>query len=47
MMINNNKMLVDKTIKLNPEKSVLKYKAGKEIKLNEAGFFKNFQIIFC
>jgi hypothetical protein len=38
MMNNNNKMLADKTIKFVPDKSVLKYKVGDEIKLNEDDF---------
>jgi len=31
-------MGVDKTIKYDPESSILKYKVGDEIKLSEAGF---------
>jgi hypothetical protein len=38
MMHNNNMMCADNTIKLNLTKSVLKYKVGDEIKLNEANF---------
>lgn len=38
MMNNNNMMCADKTIKYNPAKSVLKYRVGDEIKLNEADF---------
>ena len=38
MMNNNNMMCADKTIKFDPAKSVLKYRVGDEIKLNEAGF---------
>ena len=38
MVHNNNILCADNTIKLNPDKSVLKYKVGDEIKLNEAGF---------
>jgi hypothetical protein len=38
MMNNNNRMGADKTIKYDPAKSVLKYRVGDEIKLNEAGF---------
>jgi hypothetical protein len=37
---NNNKMCTDKTIKFDPAKSVLKYKAGDEIKLNEEDFVR-------
>ena len=38
-MMNNNKiMCADKTIKFAPAKSVLKYRVGDEIKLNEADF---------
>ena len=35
---NNNIMGTDKTIKFDPARSVLKYKVGDEIKLNEAQF---------
>jgi hypothetical protein len=38
MMNNNNMMCADKTIKFDPTKSVLKYRIGAEIKLNEADF---------
>ncbi len=38
MMHNNSILFADKTIRLNPTKSVLKYKAGDEIKLTEANF---------
>ncbi len=38
IMNNDNKMGVDKTIKYDPESSILKYKVGDEIKLSEAGF---------
>jgi hypothetical protein len=38
MMNNNDEMCADKTIKYDSAKSVLKYKVGDEIKLNEAGF---------
>ena len=31
-------MMVDNAIKLEPAKSMLKYKTGEEIKLNEADF---------
>jgi hypothetical protein len=38
IMNNNNIMCADKTIKYDPAKSVLKYRIGDEIKLNEADF---------
>ncbi len=38
MMNGNHKMCADKTIKLDSAKSILKYKVGDEIKLNEAAF---------
>jgi hypothetical protein len=38
IMNNNNIMGSDKTIKYDPAKSVLKYKVGDEIKLNEKDF---------
>jgi hypothetical protein len=38
MMNNNNRMGADKTIKYDPAKSVLKYRVGNEIKLNEPDF---------
>jgi hypothetical protein len=38
IMNNNNKMATDKTIKYDPAKSVLKYKVGDDIKLNEEDF---------
>ncbi len=38
-IMNNNEILAaDKTIKYNPEKSILKYKAGEKIEIHEAGF---------
>lgn len=40
MMNNNNVPCADKTIKSDPAKSVLKYRIGVEIKLNEAGFMR-------
>jgi hypothetical protein len=38
IMNNNNIMCADKTIKLDPAKSVLKYKVGDEVKLNAEDF---------
>jgi hypothetical protein len=38
MLNNGNKMVADKTIKLNPSRSVLKYKTGDEIKMREPDF---------
>jgi hypothetical protein len=47
MMHNNNLMCADNTIRLNPAKSVLKYKVGDEIKLKEADFLKVFTAFFA
>ena len=38
MLHNNNIICADNTIKLNPAKSILKYREGDEIKLNKADF---------
>jgi len=38
MMTNHNILGADKTIKYDPAKSVLKYRFGDQIKLNEADF---------
>jgi hypothetical protein len=38
MMNNNNKVIMDKTIKYDPTRSILKYEAGGEIQLNETDF---------
>jgi hypothetical protein len=38
MMNDNNTICVDKTIKFDPAKSVLKYRIGDEINLNEVNF---------
>ena len=46
IMNNSTKMCADKTIKYNPAKSVLKYKVGDEIKLNEADFLLIFKAFF-
>jgi hypothetical protein len=40
LMNNNSKMIADKTIKLDSDKSVLKYKVDDEIRLNEADFVR-------
>ena len=40
MMNNNGIMSADKTIKYDPTQSVLKYRVGDEIKLNEANFLR-------
>jgi hypothetical protein len=54
IMINNNIMSLDNTIKYDPAKSVLKYKVGDEIKLNEKdfeliseAFFQKLKVNFC
>ena len=46
MMNGNHKMCVDKTIKLDSTKSILKYKVGDEIKLNEAAFVLIYKAFF-
>jgi hypothetical protein len=38
IMNNKNIMFADNTIRLNPDKSILKYKVGDEIRLSEAQF---------
>lgn len=43
----SNIMTADKSIKLSPEKSVLKYQAGDEIKLNEADFLRLSKAFFA
>jgi hypothetical protein len=40
-------MIADKSIKLTPAKSVLKYQVGDEIKLNEADFLLIFSAFFA
>jgi len=40
MMNSNGMMCADKTIRFDPAKSVLKYRVGDEIKLNEADFIR-------
>ncbi len=40
-------MCMDKSIKFDPEKSVLKYKAGNEIKFNEADFLLLYRAFFA
>ncbi|MBC7869430.1 MAG: hypothetical protein H7Y09_01215, partial [Chitinophagaceae bacterium] len=42
LLTNNGKMSADKTVKLDPAKSLLKVKVGDEIKLNEADFLRIF-----
>jgi hypothetical protein len=46
MMGNNNKMGSDNTIKYDPAGSVLKYKVGDEIKINEADFVLLYKAFF-
>ncbi len=40
IMENDSRMCADKTIKLDPDKSVLKHKTGDEIKVSEADFMR-------
>lgn len=40
MMNNRKRMSTDKTIKYDPAKSVLKYRVGDDIKVNEAEFIR-------
>ncbi|MBI3243400.1 MAG: hypothetical protein HYZ49_14015 [Chloroflexi bacterium] len=47
MMNNKNIMRADKTIKFDPAKSVLKYKVGDEIKLNQADFLLIYKAFFA
>ena len=47
MLYNNNTMTADKSIKLAPDKSVLKYQFGDEIKLKEADFLLLFKAFFA
>jgi hypothetical protein len=47
MLNNNNIMGRDKTIKFDPAKSVLKYKVGDELKLNEADFRLLYKAFFA
>ena len=44
---NKNKMAADKTIKYDAAKSVLKYKIGDAIRLNEEAFCNTVQGVFC
>lgn len=46
IMLNNGLMLADSTIKLDPSKSLLKYKVGDKIKLNEKDFLLIFKAFF-
>ena len=39
-------MCADKTIKLDPAESILKYKVGGEIKLNQAAFVLIYKVFF-
>ena len=47
MLLHNGVMSADKTIKLDPSISVLKYRFGDEIKLNEADFLLVSQAFFA
>jgi hypothetical protein len=47
IMYHNGMMCADKTIKLDPSNSVLKYQIGDEIKLNEADFLLLCQAFFA
>jgi hypothetical protein len=46
-MENNGRLCEDKTIKYDPAKSVLKYKVGDEINLNEAQFMLIYKAFFA
>lgn len=46
MLNNKNRFTIDKTIHYSPDKSVLKYKEGDEIRLREADFLKLFKAFF-
>ena len=54
LLNNNSKLLADKGIKLDPTKSILKYRAGDDIKVSEAdfvrlskAFFAAMETVFC
>jgi hypothetical protein len=47
LLNNNGKMSEEKSIKLAPAKSVLKYQVGDEIKLNEADFLRLAEAYFA
>lgn len=46
MMLNNNLFADDKTIKLDPKKSILGYKEGDEIKLKQEDFLRLYPAFF-
>jgi hypothetical protein len=47
IMNNDSTMSADKTIKLDPAKSISKYKAGDKIKLNKEAFVALFKAFFA
>jgi hypothetical protein len=47
LLTNNAKLSADKTIKLNPDKSILKHRVGDEIRLAEADFVRLSQAFFA
>jgi hypothetical protein len=46
IMTNKGRLLPDKTIKLDPEKSVLKYKVGEKIEAKKADFERSAAAFF-
>lgn len=46
MMLNNETMMADSTIKMNPAKSVLKYEVGDRVRLSERDFVLIYKAFF-